>query len=394
MDGYLLSRTIGPMAAVVGSAMLAFLMERVLRALDQMSQTRNELSYVAQLLVNLAPHYVGLVLPAGFFIALFVVVDRLNDQSEIDAMLASGMSLSRIASPFVALGLVLMLLSLLLYGFIQPYSRYAYRAVLNAANNAGWDGEVQAQTILSPDGGFILTADAVDPTGQRLRRIFIRRRAADGGEDVLTAPAAEIHRNRDGQSVTLDLGGGQQVSRTAGGAVRMLTFSDLSLQLPLAPSAKLFRARGQGEETELTLIELARLGYGGEPPALPRQTLLAELYSRLARAVVLPLMPLLAVPLALTAKRAGPRAASAMAGVLLFAFQTSLVFGQALAAKGLASAAHAEGWPFGVFAAACLLTFASSRKTPGEGPVDKVADLVSDGFRFLSGRRDALLGRP
>ncbi|MDB5451677.1 MAG: YjgP/YjgQ family permease [Caulobacteraceae bacterium] len=381
------------MAAVLSSTMLAFLMERVLRSLDQLSQTSNGLGYLVGLMVNLSPHYLGLVLPAGFFIALFVVIDRLNGQSEIDAMLASGMSLSRITAPFIVLGLLLMILSLLLYGFVQPYSRYAYRAVLNAASNAGWNGEVRPKALLSPDGRLVLTADAVDPSGQRLERVFIRSLAPDGRQDVLTAPSAQIRRNRDGLGATIELRDGQQLSTGPRGAVHLLTFSHLTIRVPLAPAARLLRSRGRGEETELTFPELASLGYGKDPPALPRQALLAELYSRLARAVVLPLMPLLAVPLALTAKRAGPRAGSTIAALLLFAFQASLVFGQGLVDKGVLSAANAEGWPFAIFAAASILTFASSQRTPGESPTDRVADLVSDGLRMIASRRVVALGR-
>jgi len=386
MDRYLLTRTFGPMAAVLGSTMLAFLMERILRSLDMLAQTTNGFSYLVGLLVNLTPHYVGLVLPAGFFIALFVVVDRLNGQSEIDAMLASGMSLTRITAPFVALGVVLTLFSLLLYGFIQPYARYSYRAVLHAARDAGWNGQIQPRAILTPGRDFMLTADEVDPSGQRLDRVFIRRLSPSGREDVLTAASAEIRRNEDNVSVTLALRHGQQLSTSPGGSAHLLTFSDLTVRLPLLPAAKLLRSRGRGEESELTLFELAQLGYGKAAPVIPRQALLAELYSRLARALALPLMPLLAMPLGLTAKRAGPRAASMIAGLLLFAFQASLVFGQGLAGKGALLAADAVGWPLALFASACVFIFVSSRKTPGENPVNRAADLIADAFRYLAAR--------
>lgn len=386
IDRYLLRRTFGPMAAVLGSTMLAFLLERLLRSVHLLSQTKDGFGYLAELFVNLAPHYLGLTLPVGFFIALFVVVNSLNASSEIDAMLASGISLSRIAAPFVALGVVLMVFSLLLYGFIQPYSRYAYRAVLHAAENAGWNGEVRPQGLLSPDRHFLLTADGVDATGQMLKGVFLRRIAPDGREDVLTASFAEILHDRDGRSVTLALHEGQQLSNSPRGAATLLTFSRLSVRLPLAPAARLLRSRGGGEESELTLFELARLAFAPNPPALPRERLLAELYSRLARAVCLPLMPLFAAPLGLTVKRTESTGAIAIAGLVLFSFQASLVFGQGLAKQGAVAAALAEGVPFGLFATICLLTFASSRKTPGENPVNWMAERVSDAIGRLSAR--------
>lgn len=392
MDRYLLSRTYGPMAAVLSSTMVAFLLERLLRSFHLLAQTEHGAGYLVGLVVNLAPHYLGLILPVGFFIALFIVVNRLNMDSEIDAMLASGMSLSRIAAPFVTLGLLLMVLSLLLYGFVQPYSRYGYRMVLHAAENAGWNGEVKPQALLTPDRTLELTAEGADPTGQVLERIFIRRILPDGQEDILTASTARLRRNLDGRSATLELQNGQQFTTPAHGSAYLVSFSSLTLQLPLAPAARLLRSRGAGEETELTLIELAQLGYGARPPALPRQALLAELYSRLARAIAMPLMPLLAVPFGLTAKRAESRAAFAIAGLLLFAFQVSLLLGQGFAEKGTVLAVVAIGLPFGLFAGACILTFVTSSRTPGENPVNRLTEWVSDGLRRLSTRRGARAG--
>ena len=80
-----------------------------------------------------------------------MVVNSLNKGSEIDAILASGISLGRFAAPFVGLGVGLMLFSVMLFGFIQPYSRYAYHAVLHAAENAGWNGDVRPKALLSAD---------------------------------------------------------------------------------------------------------------------------------------------------------------------------------------------------------------------------------------------------
>ena len=148
-----------------------------------------------------------------------------------------------------------------------------------------------------------------------------------------------------------------------------MTFTSLTLRLPLVPPARLLRHRGIGEETELTLVELANRGFGAEPPALPRQTLLAELYSRLARAIVLPLMPLLAVPFGLTAKRVESRAAFAIAGILLFVFQVSLLFGQGMADKAALPAAIAIGVPFAGFAAIAIATFVSSQRSPPAKPI-------------------------
>jgi lipopolysaccharide export system permease protein len=385
IDRYLLRCALAPMGAVLASTMVAFLLERLLRSLQLLAQTDRGFDFLVQLAANLVPHYAGLVLPSGFFIGLFVAINRLNNSSEIDALMAGGVSLRRITAPLVALGLVFMLFSVLLYGFAQPYTRYGYRAVMHAARNAGWSGEVKPLAVLSPHPDLVLTADGADKTGQLLSRVFIRRRTPQGHEDVFTARYAELRRDRGRASVTLELVDGEQYRRPPTGAPQVLTFDLLTVQLPLVPPARLLRARG-GEENELTLVELAQQGFGREEPALRRQTLLAELYSRLARALALPFMPLLAVPFALTAKRAGSTPAVAVAGLLIFAFQTSLVFSQGLVAAGRLSAALAQGLPLALFVTACLVTFHLSRNRPGENPVTWLAEQVSDAIAAVVAR--------
>lgn len=384
MDRYLLRLTIWPLAGALAVTLVALLLERVLRLLQLLSESTDRFGFVAELAANLVPHYLGLTLPAAFFIALFVVVSRMNEGSEIDAWLASGVSLTRIAAPFLVMGAVLMIVSLILFGFVQPYSRYAYRAVMHAAENAGWSGLVQPQTFISPDQSLTMTADAVDATGETLRRIFVRKALADGREEVTTARSGRLIRNPDGRSVTLELLDGQQLSASPRGAPRLLSFDSFNVELPLTGAAKLLRARG-GDQRELTILELAEQA-GRTNPVIPRQTLLAELYARLARSFSLPLLPLLALPLGLAAKRGGRAPGVIIAGLVLITFQHFLQFGQSLAVSGRADAAPAVGTPFLAFTTLCLATFLSSRKRPGETPVSLLSEAIAEAIHELRPR--------
>lgn len=367
LDRYLLRRTLTPMSAVLISTMVAFLLERLMRSFQLLSQTTDGFKFLTELLVNLVPHYVGLTLPGGFFIGLFVVVNGLSKSSEIDAILASGMSLGRFAAPFVGLGVLLMAFSVLLFGFVQPYSRYAYHSVLHAAEKAGWNGDVRPKALLST-GPLFLTADSTDASGNRLERVFIRKIGPDGREDVLTATSATVRKDAAVRSVTLDLHDGRQVSTTVDQKTYVADFTRFSFDVPLSLSGKLFRVRGD-DVSELTLIELAQQGFGKHPTALPRRTLLAEFYARSSRALILPLLPLLAVPFGLSAKRAGSGSAMAAGGVLLFLFETSMILGQAMASSAGLPAFLTIGLPSVAFAATCVTTWVVSRNRPGENPV-------------------------
>lgn len=392
LDRYLLRRTVTPMSAVLVSTMVAFLMERLMRSFQLLSQTTQGFKFLTELLINLIPHYVGLTLPGGFFIGLFVVVNGLNKNSEIDAILASGISLDRFAAPFVGLGVGLMLFSLALFGFIQPYSRYAYHAVLHAAANAGWTGDVRPKALLSASPDVFLTADDTDASGRHLRRVFVRKLDQEGREDVLTAVSADVLKTADENEVTLVLHDGRQVSTTREGQVYLTDFATFTFELPLAQSAKLLRMRGD-EPSEFTLVELAQKGFGRPEPPLPRQVLLAELLSRFSRALMLPLLPLLAIPFGLSAKRAGSGPTMVIGGLMLFAFETAMILGQAMATSSPLPAALTIGLPAVLFATACVATWMASRKRPGQNPVSWLSARVAEIFAAIAkilGRRQVL----
>jgi lipopolysaccharide export system permease protein len=247
--------------------------------------------------------------------------------------------------------------------------------VLYSAVNAGWNGRLDGGAFVN-DGDSILTADSANLAGRQLNHIFIRRATPGGGEEVITAKTAELSPDKAGKNVTLNLQDGARISESKDGTFNTLQFRNFVMQSNLEGAASLLRARG-GDERELTLGELA--SHAALPhPVIPRQTLLAELYSRLAHSLILPLLPLIALPLGLAAKRKRRTAGLLFAGALFLAFQHGVQFGQGLAEAGKVSAEIGVGVPFFLFAGFAVWMFAGSRKRPGETPIGRFVGHVGD----------------
>jgi lipopolysaccharide export system permease protein len=383
IDRYLLRLVFWPIIGCLGVTVIALLLERVLRLLDVLSQSSARFGYVTALAADLVPHYLGLALPVAFFVALFIVITKLSDGSEIDALLASGQSLTRIAAPYVCVGVFLTIFSLVVFGYMQPYSRYAYRAVMHEAVNAGWNGKLNGGAFID-EPKLLMTADGADAAGRRLTRVFIRRLDINGREEVITAATADLRADPGAKAVTMLLRKGQRIGLDARGQYRTLLFDQFTTQVPLAGAAALLRDRG-GDERELTLFELARQAKLPNP-VVPRPTLLAELYGRLARAAFLPFLPLLAFPLGLAAKRGNRTPGLIIAGVLLLAFQHSLQLGQSLAESGKAMPLAAVGTPFLIFTSFSVWMFLGSRKRPGQTPVTELIRRMGVGIRRVRRR--------
>ena len=383
IDRYLLHMMVKPMLGCLAVALISLLLERALRLLDLLSQSASRFSAVIELVANLFPHYLGLALPVAFFVALFLVVTRLDDGSEIEALLAGGISLTRLAAPLTALGVGLLIISVALFGYLQPYSRYAYRAVLNAAENAGWDGRLFGGSFVS-NGDTILTTDSSSADGRELQHIFILRSGAGGREEIVTARAATLGAQAVGRQVTLVLQNGARIGERRTGGFDTLSFDTFVMQADTG-GGDLFGARG-GDERDLTLSELAMRAWSPQPTTIHRATLRAELYARLARSFILPFLPLIALPLGLAAKRKRRTAGLLLAGGLLLSFQHGLQLGQGLAEAGQIGPEIGLGLPFGLFTGFCLWIFSASHLRPGDTPVSRLVQQIGDGLEGLYAR--------
>ncbi|MFD2264599.1 LptF/LptG family permease [Lacibacterium aquatile] len=390
LDRYIFAATARPFAITLGVVLISLLLERVLRLFDLLAQTGISMPVIVELAANLVPHYLGLAMPMAFFIAVFTVIGRLDDNNELDAMMASGLSISRITRPFLMIAVLATGVSLLLFGFVQPYSRYAYRALLDTASNAIWDGRTQAATFVDTPKGIVLSADGVDPSGTRLTGVFLREKLPNGGERITTANVGELFLGEKTGEMTLVMERGQTIVDKPGEPLQMTRFESLLASVSYADERPPFRLRGE-DERELTLIELAA---GMRDPAASKVSyaeMAAELYGRLARSLSLPLLPLLAIPLAMVSKRGRRGAGLVLAGLILFAYQHALQFGTSLAEARRVAAFPAVWTPFAIFAALCLWLFLSSRQRPGDNPLTRITSLIDLAIggllRFLPKRK-------
>ncbi len=364
MDGYILRMLALPSAAVLGVTLVAFLLEQTLRLIDQLAANGAQMSYLFGLVTNLVPYQLGLALPAAFFVAMFMVIGRLDEESEIDALLAGGVPFERIVAPLVAAGVVLAALSLLLSGYLQPYSRFGYRAVLNAATQAGWTARLDPQVFINAGPTFTISADEADATGRSLQGVFIRRKTAVG-EQIVTADRGQLALLPDHRT-QLSLDGGLILSDTRSKEPRLLRFGDFTDREMVKGGATL-RPRG-GDEQELTIPEL--LSESGRPDALiPPQVLRAELCARLTRSLAIPFLPLMALPLALAAKRGRRTPGMIVGAVILVAFHHSVTLCKSFADEGVIDPVVGMAALYLSLGAFSLWLFLSSRKRPGDTPI-------------------------
>lgn len=386
LDLYTLRSLAGPLALCLGVLLLAQLLERLLRLFDMAAATGAGIMVVLRMAAALVPHYLGLALPTAFFAAIFMTIARFGDDSELDVMLSTGRSLTRMALPYFAVALLLCGFNIYLFGYLQPLSRYGYRAAAHDAVQARWDGRLEAKRFISAGHGFTLTADAVKGDGRELQHVFVERSTADG-EEIVTAPSGRLVPSPSGLFLQLEHGlivrdrpqGGVSTLRFAHGRIN----DDFSTPPP-------FRPRGDSVR-ELTLPEL----WGGALLArLDQATRTSkrsgELHGRLARTFLPPLLPLLALPLGMAAKRGRRAPGVVFAAFALLALNHALQFGESLAESGRASGLIAVWAPYVAFGVLGLWMFRSSLRWPGDNPILRAVNAIESGFEGIGrGRKQS-----
>jgi len=365
IDRYLLWRMAPRMGVALLVTLLALLMERILRLIDLVATQGAPLELVVGMVLNLVPHYLGLALPATFCIATLTALATLSRENEIDVLENSGWSLRRIGVPFIAAAVVLALISLPLFGVLQPYTRYGYRAIKHAAQNAGWAGRLEEGVFVDAGNGLLISAGEVDPTGRVLSRVFVIQRE-EGSESVFTAERGLILPDEEARVVRLLLKDGRGL--VAGG---WLDFENLKLSREFAIDRNPFRPRGRSER-ELTFGELLTRASGadGFPPE-PRY--LAEFHGRLVRTFSLIGVALMSVPLGVTRKRAPVWPRMVLALAILVGFDQILQTVQSLASLGRIDPA------LGLWGVCAVFTLGSAwlyAVTPGQGSPSPLRGLL------------------
>ena len=95
IDLYILRQVLTPLFATLGVAALLLLLERMLRLFDIVANQGGPVGVVFRMLGNLIPQYLGMALPVGIFLGLYLAFRKLSTNSELETLQASGLGLTR-----------------------------------------------------------------------------------------------------------------------------------------------------------------------------------------------------------------------------------------------------------------------------------------------------------
>jgi lipopolysaccharide export system permease protein len=365
---YLLAQIARPMVTAILVALIALLAERTLRVIDLVVGWRGSLFVVFEMLGYLIPHYMGLALPVAFFLGILLTFSRLSREGELAAMNASGAGLPQLLRPILGASLVLALTVAVLVSLLQPYARYAYRAATYALTNASFTTLLQ-DGLFTTLGDTTYMVDHISDDKREMTGVFLYQGGAGKDEITITAASGEAERQGPTEPIILRLHNGLQqlqpaqdgVGSRSNGTPVIVRFRDF--ETTLTDPNEDFRPRGE-DEREMTLYELW-MASGNPPPDIDPWEISSELHGRLVRILILPVLPLMAIPLAIDRVR-GQRSYGLVLGLaMLIAFHQLLQMGEALADNNKIPSWAGLWLPFLVFTAISVAMFVrAARRVP------------------------------
>jgi lipopolysaccharide export system permease protein len=394
IDRYILRTVMVPLLASFSIGLLMLLAERLVRLLDSTLGKQDSIGLVFKMLAYLVPHYLGTAIPAALFLGLLFGFGNLSKNHELDAMLASGFGLHRLARSTVLLATLFAVASFLVFGWAQPYTRYAYRSVLNEIESV--DAFYLAEESVFMQAGtrtFIL--DKLNRSDNTFSRVFVFDKDDQGGTDTMTAfdgrliavpgEVRPVLRLNNGTRLVTEL---STVGATVDRTLEHSTFAQIDT--PLGKEGRgLFRPRG-ADERELTLAELA-FGHKQTGSKVSATATRAELHHRLVSMTVLLLLPFIALPFATGKVRAFRNYRIGIALVLIVAFHEVIENGAVAAKSGTVSPYLALWLPVVCLALFSLWRFYQTAFSVPGNRTDQVFAAISAVFsrmfsRFVSVR--------
>ena len=382
LDRYIARLMFVPLAATLVVSGMLLLLIRMAELFDLVVDEGGSGATVLRVLANLAPQYLAFAIPLGLLMGVLLAFRRLAVLSELDAMLGTGVSFTRLLKVPMLYAAALSVLTLGVVGFLQPLTVYDHEKLLFDLNNGGLGVSIRVGEFTHLGDKVVVRAEKSRRGGRDLTGIFATSTDEDGRMIIFSAGRGELRPTDDGQSMIARLFEGRIVRiDPASGENYTAAFAayDIPLNLPPPPG---FRLRG-GNERELTLPELFQLFTTPTAEAALKRQAEAGLYRRAAQIAILFFLPLLAMALA----RPPLRSASGL-GVFLglaafIVYNEFSLFGERLGFSGQVAPLFAQAASFFPFAALCTALFLVSALLPGEPLLSRIAGIVSSPFAGL-----------
>ena len=306
LDRYILRLWLGPFLGGLTTVLGALMLSRALKFLDQIGDAPAAGAIIAEMLFSVLPYFLLLTVPMAFFLSMQYVIVSLQQNSEMDALRAAGLSYWRIFRSLFAVMCVLLPALIWTAMYWMPDSQLRLLHLLVRAQSLGNAAlGLAPQRFTHSDEGITIYVEG-ELEDHRYRGVLIEDARSDPPVQYLARQGEFLHQ---GQQLMILLTQGVRLEGQ-GQAQRIVRFDEYRITMPLH-ALRLPPGFGADRPASMRGEKLWTFIHEHPGPAA-----IAEWHRRLSLPCLLVALFLFALPLSLTPKRSG-KAGSLLLGIAL-----------------------------------------------------------------------------
>ncbi|MDX1512650.1 MAG: LPS export ABC transporter permease LptF [Gammaproteobacteria bacterium] len=321
LQRYLVREILQSAAAVLGILVLIYASSRFARFLSDAAAGLISGDLIFQLLILKISQNLELLLPVSIYFGVLIGLGRLYKDSEIVAMLASGVGIRNIYQGVIWIGVAFALITLALSLYAAPrIATEQAKLLARAKGEAEISGIIPGRFRELSGGDRVFYAEQLSPDRRTMRNVFVQVRRSDRQEIAVARRAYLSVQGREGDRFVV-LEDGYRYTGHPGAVDYVITRFEKHA----------VRIADRGDDPEyrklesLPSLELLQSGQRGY---------IAELQWRLSLPLSVIVLCMLAVPLSRTSPRQGKYAKLFTAVIIYFIYNNGIGVAQKLVERG------------------------------------------------------------
>jgi len=340
-DRYIIREIAVPFFLGMAAFTAVLLMGRFLKIADMVVAKGVPIADIALLIAYLFPSFALVTIPMAFLLAILLAFGRLSADSEIVAIKASGVSLTRLLLPVLACAALATVATAIVAVYAVPWGNTSFKGLLTRAVEQRAEVDLRERVFVDSIPGLVIYVDRFDPVRQTMTGVMIQDQRDEKAPLTIFARQGNVTVHPGERRVLLNLTGGSIHRSLEKEGYRLIQFRDyvLNVQLPQT---------GQGigrNELDMSLDEL-RAGVGS--PATSdriRREMELEFHRRFSTPFACFVFAIAGVPLGVQNRRSGKGGGFAVSIGLLLLYYVILSACKTLGERGLVPAVAAMWGP-------------------------------------------------
>ena len=287
---------------------------------------------VLRLFLYLVPWLLSFTLPVAALTAVILTFGRLSSDGELIAMKASGVSLIRVSSPVIMIGIIFSFVSFFLNDQVSPNASFASRRVIKEVGIRKPTAYLEEGTFIRGFENYIIFIHEIK--GNVLKNIRIYQPQENKSTRTIIAERGEINTFPEKNLVELKLynGTSEEPSPTEPDSFYKLNFKTYYMTLDLSKILK--KEKIQKKTREMTINELRAEIDKCAVQKIDPLPIFVEIYKKINMSIACFVLVLIGIPLGIRAHRSEKSIGFGISLILFAVYWGFFLGGVALALKG------------------------------------------------------------